>query len=178
MTSDTMDRFAESARAVNATVTRTDAEGVGDVLAEVIEPPAVGVEPDIEGVSLSELPVALEPTAAEVADAATGVTKAALGIADYGSVVIRETTAGEEPTYDSISNAHRLLPSLVSSATMPRGRSPQGVSVSSEGSISALTYRVPSRTAPVRLVTAASAVVQAHRSTPVSMAENPSRPGT
>lgn len=94
---DRLSTFAEAARRVDATVTRTTAAGAEDVLAEATEEPAVGVELEIEGVSLSDLPVTLDPTGAEVTAAATGITQAALGIADYGSVVIRETTAGEEP---------------------------------------------------------------------------------
>ncbi|MES3518367.1 MAG: LUD domain-containing protein, partial [Natronomonas sp.] len=43
-------------------------------------------------------PVTLDPTTQEVVEAKTGVTGAALGIADYGSVVIRGTPAGEEAT--------------------------------------------------------------------------------
>jgi L-lactate dehydrogenase complex protein LldG len=90
--------FAESARGVDATVRRTDAAGAEDVLADVVQQPAVGVDLGIDGVSLSTLPVTLDPTADDVRAAATGVTRAALAIADYGSVVIRETGASEEPT--------------------------------------------------------------------------------
>lgn len=96
-TADQLSRFTEAAERVDATVTHTTAADVEDVLADVIEEPAVGVELDIEGISLSELPVTLDPTGAAVTGAATGITQAALGIADYGSVVIRETSAGEEP---------------------------------------------------------------------------------
>jgi L-lactate dehydrogenase complex protein LldG len=77
-------------------VTHTTADDVEDVLADLLEEPAVGVELGIDGISLSNLPVTLDPNGAEVTGAATGITQAALGIADYGSVVIRET-AGEEP---------------------------------------------------------------------------------
>ena len=95
--SDLVSTFADAARAVDATVTRTDADGATDALADAIETPAVGVELGIDGVSLADLPVTRSPTASEVTAAATGVTRAALAIADYGSVVIRETGAGEEP---------------------------------------------------------------------------------
>jgi len=96
-TADRLSRFTEAAQRVDATVTHTPADDVEEVLADVLEDPAVGVELGIEGVSLSNLPVTLDPTGADVTGAATGITRAALGIADYGSVVIRETAAGEEP---------------------------------------------------------------------------------
>lgn len=88
--------FVESARRVDATVTRTDTAGAEAVLAETITEPAVGVGLDVEGVSLADLPVTLDPSGADVVEAATGITQAALAIAEYGSVVIRET-GGEEP---------------------------------------------------------------------------------
>jgi len=96
-TDNVLSTFAESARRVDATVTVTDAAGANGVLAETITEPAVGVEPDVEGVSLSDLPVELDPTRAEVAAAATGITQAPLAVADYGSIVVRGTPAGEEP---------------------------------------------------------------------------------
>ncbi|MEF8786233.1 MAG: LUD domain-containing protein [Haloarculaceae archaeon] len=96
-TADDLSRFTAAAERVDATVTHAPAADAEDVLADAIDEPATGVELDIEGVSLSDLPVTLDPTGAAVTDAATGITQAALGIADYGSVVIRETSAGEEP---------------------------------------------------------------------------------
>lgn len=95
--SGVVETFVESARRVDATVTRTDASGVDDVLGDAITEPAVGVEPEIAGVSLANLPVTVDPTGPEVTGAATGITQASLAIADYGSVVVRETGAGEEP---------------------------------------------------------------------------------
>jgi L-lactate dehydrogenase complex protein LldG len=89
--------LADAAQGVDAAVTRTDAAGAEDVLAEILEEPAVGVDPDIEGVSLADLPVTLDHSGQNVTEAKTGVTRAPLAIADYGSVVIRETGAGEEP---------------------------------------------------------------------------------
>jgi len=90
--------FAEAARSVDATVTRTAAAEAEAALADAVEPPAVGVELGIEGVSIADLPVTLDASGEEMTDAKTGVTRAELAIADYGSVVIRETGAGEEPT--------------------------------------------------------------------------------
>lgn len=112
--------FAESLRRVDATVTRTDADGADAALADAITEPAVGTELGIDGVSLADLPVTLEPDAGELTAAATGVTRAALGIADYGSVVIRGTAAGEEPaslfgeTHVAVVTASDVVPDMPS----------------------------------------------------------------
>jgi len=58
--------------------------------------PTVGVDPGIEGVSLPSA-VDREITPATVDAAATGVTGAVLGVADYGSIVIPSTRSGVEP---------------------------------------------------------------------------------
>jgi len=58
--------------------------------------PAVGVSPSIDGVSLPpDVEQALSPSTLDAA--ATGVTEAILGVADYGSLVIPTTRAGIEP---------------------------------------------------------------------------------
>ncbi|MFA1610852.1 LUD domain-containing protein [Halobellus rubicundus] len=69
-------------------------------LSEVVTPPAVGVPPD--GVfdrpesALAETPIEADPTPAAVREAATGVTGADLGVADYGSLVLTPTGQGSE----------------------------------------------------------------------------------
>lgn len=90
------DTFVDAARAVDATVTRTDAAGFAATLAEVVESPAIGTPLPFEGLSYEGTPVATDPTSADLADAATGVTAGGPAVADYGSVVLRETGAGEE----------------------------------------------------------------------------------
>ena len=76
----------------------TAAEAPG-VLEEEIEPPAVGASLDTVPVDLADLAVQVtrDPTPAEMDDAATGITDAVLGIADYGSVVLRGGPEGAEP---------------------------------------------------------------------------------
>jgi L-lactate dehydrogenase complex protein LldG len=66
------------------------------VLADLLEPPAVGAPLPFEGVSLPAS-VVTDPTPSDLESAATGVTPASFGIADYGSIAIESTPAGEEP---------------------------------------------------------------------------------
>ena len=58
--------------------------------------PAVGVEPAIDGVSLPpDVEQELSPSTLDTA--ATGITEAVLGVADYGSLVLPTTRSGIEP---------------------------------------------------------------------------------
>lgn len=96
MSTTHVDAFVDAARAVDVAVTRTDAAGFADALAAAVTTPAVGTPLPFDGLSYDETPVEPAPTGADLAAAATGVTAGALAIADYGSVVLTETGAGEE----------------------------------------------------------------------------------
>ena len=91
-----VDTFVDAARAADAVVTRTDASGFAATLEEAVRPPAVGTPLPFEGLSYAGTAVSPDPTGADLAAAATGVTAGTLCIADYGSVVLQETGAGEE----------------------------------------------------------------------------------
>lgn len=84
----------------DADVVRTTADELGDVLEEIVEPPAVGtpiddvVDLDLESLSID---VDTDPTPDALEEAATGITSVAFGIAEYGSVVIPGTKSGAEP---------------------------------------------------------------------------------
>ena len=90
------DEFADAARNVDATVTRVPAAAFEAHLDDAVETPAFGTPLPFEDVSYGGTPVDPSPTAADLPSAATGVTAGALAIADYGSVVLQETGAGEE----------------------------------------------------------------------------------
>ena len=96
MVASDADEFTDSVRNVGAGVTGTPAEEFVDVLDDVVAEPAVGTPLPFEGVSYDGTSVDPSPTGAALAGAATGVTAGTLGIADYGSVVVQETGAGEE----------------------------------------------------------------------------------
>ena len=76
----------------------TVSEGPKEASAELIDAaagdPAVGVS--VAGVSLPDR-VETEPTTADLRAAHTGITGAALGVAEYGSVAIEADAAGTEP---------------------------------------------------------------------------------
>lgn len=58
--------------------------------------PAVGISPEDPALELPDR-IHTDPTAADLRAAHTGVTKASLGVADYGSVAIESDSAGTEP---------------------------------------------------------------------------------
>lgn len=87
----TTDRFAEALSDVGASPAITTSETFEADLRGRIDAPAVGVPLDLDGCSLDDLPVELDPTPAEIEAAATGVTPTVCGIADTGSVVLEGT---------------------------------------------------------------------------------------
>lgn len=88
--------FAAAVREAGASVTETPAAVASETLADLVDEPAVGAPLPFDGVSYEGTPVEPAPTGADLADAETSVTAGTLGIADYGSVVLEETGAGEE----------------------------------------------------------------------------------
>jgi L-lactate dehydrogenase complex protein LldG len=64
-----------------------------DVLDDLLEEPAVGVELPFD-VPLPES-VNAEPTAREIRDSVTGVTPARVGVASYGNVTVESTSVNE-----------------------------------------------------------------------------------
>lgn len=89
-------RFTDRLGDFGVSYTRTDPAGVADAVAAVAGSPAVGV-PLPEGLGSLPPSVETEPTPADLRTAATGVTHASLGVADYGSLVLPSTTDGVEP---------------------------------------------------------------------------------
>ncbi|WP_253737541.1 LUD domain-containing protein [Halohasta salina] len=95
-TASTTDRFVDRLEDFGVSSTITGIDGVETEIEAVAATPAVGVDPSIEGVSLPES-VDRELSPAAVDAAATGVTEAVLGVADYGSIVLPSTQSGVEP---------------------------------------------------------------------------------
>lgn len=95
-TSTTYDQFTERASDFGASVTRVPPDQVAETITSLSEAPVVGAPLPWDDVSLpADVPT--DPTPADLDAATTGVTAAALAIADYGSVVLRSTAAGSEP---------------------------------------------------------------------------------
>ena len=91
--------FASTLSDRGVRVLETEPEDLSMVLESEIEPPAVGTPLEDLPVDLASLAVdvTLDPTPTELDESTTGVTGTALGIADYGSVVVRGGPAGQEP---------------------------------------------------------------------------------
>lgn len=91
-----IDQFASRAGDFEVEVTRVAAASATETIADLLEPPAVGVPLPWDDVALPDA-VETAPSPAALDDAVTGVTAAALGVADYGSIVLRSTPEGIEP---------------------------------------------------------------------------------
>lgn len=96
MATSHVDEFTASARAVDAAVSETTATEFAETLSSVVRSPAIGTPLDVDGLSYADTPVEPDPTSADLLTAETGVTAGQLAIADYGSVVLEESGAGEE----------------------------------------------------------------------------------
>lgn len=91
-----LDRFRDRLDDFDVSHTTVAPGGVSDAVRAVVEPPAVGVSlPEGRGELPSGVPTEWSP--ADLRGAATGVTPASLGIADYGSLVLPTTADGVEP---------------------------------------------------------------------------------
>jgi len=91
-----VDRFLDRLADFDVSHAVVSPDGVADAVADAADEPAVGVElPD----GLGELPgsVATDPSPSDLEAAATGVTHADLGVADYGSLALPATADGVEP---------------------------------------------------------------------------------
>jgi len=96
-TTGATDALASSLGELGVGVTTVAADGVAGALADLVEPPAVGVPLPFDGASLPEGEVALDPTPAEVRDAATGVSAARFAVAEYGTLFLESDAEGTEP---------------------------------------------------------------------------------
>ncbi|RQG91117.1 lactate utilization protein C [Natrarchaeobius halalkaliphilus] len=85
--------FENAIRETNASVTVATPETIDEILSKVITLPAVGAPLPFDDVSLERVSPSIDtrPTRIQLLEAETGVTGATLGIASYGSVVLRAT---------------------------------------------------------------------------------------
>jgi Uncharacterized conserved protein len=95
MSTDVVGSLATKLGALDVGVSRVAPADVADAIGAVVRPPAVGVPIAIEGATLPAS-VRVDPTTDQLRAAQTGVTPAALGVADYGSVLLTADTAGTE----------------------------------------------------------------------------------
>ncbi|MFD1647203.1 LUD domain-containing protein [Haloarchaeobius litoreus] len=89
------DDFLDALADLGVSHDQTTLDDLPATLADAVDDPAVGVPLHVDA-ALPES-VATTFTPSELQDAATGVTPARLGIAEYGSVLIRSSAGGDEP---------------------------------------------------------------------------------
>lgn len=89
--------FRSSLDDLGVACTPTDADGVLDAVAAAVERPAVGGPLGLAGVDLADAGVETTPTPAQLRAAETGVTRAAAGVAELGSLFLRSDAGGTEP---------------------------------------------------------------------------------
>jgi L-lactate dehydrogenase complex protein LldG len=94
-TNPTLSTFEDALDELGVDLTRTTADEFAATLGELVRDPAVGVPLPFD----VEYPdsVTVDPTAADLERAATGVTPASFGVANYGSVLLPATADGAEP---------------------------------------------------------------------------------
>ena len=91
-----MDQFTASLDRLDVGWNSATVGDLSDVLEELIEAPSVGASLPFDGVSLEALGITVEPTPRQIREARTGVTRAVLGVADYGTVVIESAADATE----------------------------------------------------------------------------------
>lgn len=91
-----VDAFERSLRDRPVTVERIPAEEFDGVIADALDPPAVGVPLPFRDLSLAGHAVELDPTPAQLSAARTGVTPVGPAVAEYGSVVVKSGIEGAE----------------------------------------------------------------------------------
>ncbi|SDQ99499.1 L-lactate dehydrogenase complex protein LldG [Halopelagius longus] len=96
MAIDAVSTFESSLAELDVTLTRTDAEGFADAVAEAVDEPAVGTPLGFDGASLDETPVETELTPRRIKEAETGVTPVGRAVAEYGTLVVDSNAAGNE----------------------------------------------------------------------------------
>lgn len=96
MESELASSLERSSNGVSVACERVSPGEATDAIADAVTTPAVGVSLDGLDASLDGTPVTVDPTPREIREANTGVTVASLGVADYGTLVLPQTTGGSE----------------------------------------------------------------------------------
>ncbi|MEF8779479.1 MAG: LUD domain-containing protein [Haloferacaceae archaeon] len=95
MATNAVGTFTSKLSEIDVAVSRVEPSGVAAAVSDAIREPAVGVPIDVDGASLPSV-VETDPDVGDVRAARTGVTPAALGVADYGSILLESDPFGTE----------------------------------------------------------------------------------
>lgn len=88
--------FRESLSNLETESTVVTPDEAEDALSDAIEQPAVGASLPYPDLSVSELPVTVDPSPSELRNAVTGVTGSRLGVASLGTVAVESRSEGDE----------------------------------------------------------------------------------
>ena len=118
MSATPVDSFVSTCEANDVVCTHATPEEFGEVLAPMLDQPAVGVALRDPDASLADTDVSVDPTPAALKRARTGVTPAAFAVADYGSVVLPSAPSGGElvslfvDRHIVVVNAEQVVPGM------------------------------------------------------------------
>jgi L-lactate dehydrogenase complex protein LldG len=145
MSTDVVASFATTLETLEVGVTRVAPADVAAAIDAVVRAPAVGVPIGIEGAALPAS-VTVDPTVDQLRAARTGVTPAALGVADYGSILLAADAAGTELASLFIDLHVAILPAAAVVADMRSAFAWLGPQIRERGT-SAIVATGPSATA-------------------------------
>lgn len=91
-----LETFGDRLRDLGVTATTVAPAGLGDAISTAASDPAVASRSLAKDAWLSDTGITVDPTPKEVWEAHTGVTRAAFGIAPYGSVYLPHDSEGSE----------------------------------------------------------------------------------
>jgi L-lactate dehydrogenase complex protein LldG len=96
MSAGSVHEFQQSLARLDTASTVVSPDEFETEVKDIIETPAVGAALPFDDLSLSELPVQLEPSPAQLREAVTGVTGARMSIASLGTVAVESRSQGDE----------------------------------------------------------------------------------
>jgi L-lactate dehydrogenase complex protein LldG len=96
MSTDIVSQFTESALDTVDSCIRIGPTDFEETLADLVVDPAVGAPLTSETVSLADTSVDTDPSLDALEAAATGVTQAGVGVANYGTITVESRPGGDE----------------------------------------------------------------------------------
>jgi L-lactate dehydrogenase complex protein LldG len=96
MSTDPVSQFADAASESVDSCTRTDVDGFGKTIADLLVEPAVGAPLSSAPVDLDGTVVDTDPSVDALDAAETGVVAAGTGVASYGTITVESRPGGDE----------------------------------------------------------------------------------
>ncbi|MFC7008627.1 LUD domain-containing protein [Halalkalicoccus salilacus] len=96
MSAGSVRKFQQSLARLDTASTVVSPDEFETELEGIIETPAVGADLSFDDLTVSNLPVSLEPSPSQLREAVTGVTGSRMGIASLGTVAVESRSTGDE----------------------------------------------------------------------------------